>query len=128
MSTSDRLAQIQRAWRTDLKYRIPADTHGRELHETVADLLDEIEHLGDGEECDCDLDYDNDRAATEQEHADDIRQLEEAHADRLGEFAPALEELHQQAHGTTSLYMCPAEPCRGLYRLLPNARGSVLTR
>lgn len=85
----------------------------------MADLLDEIEeHEWDVEHvCEPDDPYaDFDSGVSWQEHAD-----------RMGEFAPAVEELHQQAHGPGSLYLCSAEPCRGLYKLLPNARGQVLS-
>lgn len=128
--TDERLEQIQRRWNCDLKYRQPADASAAELHEFVADLLDVIEeHEWDVEHvCEPDDPYaDFDSGVSLQEHDEEIARLEREHADRMGEFAPAVEELHRQAHGAGSLYMCTAEPCRGLYRFLPNARGRVLS-
>jgi hypothetical protein len=124
MTINERLEQIQRRWHCDVKYTRPADPAAVELHEFVADLLDEIENRewAEGDECDCDVYGD----LAECEHADEFRRLEQEHADRMGDLAPAIEELHRQAHGDSSLYMCSAEPCRGLYKLLPNARGQVL--
>lgn len=127
--TSDRLEQIQRRWNCDLKYRRPAEPVAAELHEFVADLLDEIEeHEWDVDHvCEPDDPYaDLDDGVSQQEHDEELARLEREHADRMGTLAPAVEELHRQAHGDSSLYMCSAEPCRRLYKLLPNARGQVL--
>lgn len=123
MTTSERLVQIQRVWRADLKYRIPADPQARELHEAVGDLLDEIDDIEDtlGE----DFGYDFD-GISEEDHVARIKDLEREHAERIGQFAPVIEDLHRQAHGDTSLFLCPSEPCRGVYRLLPNAQGRIL--
>lgn len=115
--TDERLEQIQRRWNCDLKYRRPADAGTAELHEFVADLLNVIE----------DHAWDTDHVCEPDDPDEELARLEQEHADRMGEFAPAVEDLHRQAHGARSLYMCTAEPCRGLYRFLPNARGQVLS-
>lgn len=128
MADNTRLGQIQRRWHCDMKYRRPADPIAAELHEFVGDLLDEIEeHEWDHEHvCEPDV-MTVEGDISWEEHDEELNRLEQEHADRMGELAPAVEALHRQAHGPGSLYMCTAEPCRGLYRLLPNARGVVLS-
>lgn len=128
----ERLEQIQRRWACDLRYRRPADPVTAELHEFVVDLLDVIEERewDDKHVCAPDDPYGLDDCndpdhMTQQDWDDEVRNLERQHIEEIGELAPALEELHMQAHGSGSLYLCTAEPCRGLYRLLPNARGQV---
>lgn len=131
---SDRLTQIRRLWISNVKYRVPGDPEVAELHQAVGDLLDEIDEI-QAEIADCGHDpYSLDTLGDLEDEVtdlkDELRRLEGAFDDeiagKLAEFAPALEELHRQAHGDGSLFMCPNEPCRGLYRLLPNARGRVL--
>jgi len=128
--TDERLEQIQRRWNCHVKYAQPADPAAAELHEFVANLLDVIEeHEWDTDHvCEPDDPYaDLDDGVSWQEHAEEMARLEQEHADRMGDLAPAVEDLHRQAHGSGSLYLCSAEPCRGLYKLLPNARGRVLS-
>lgn len=125
---NERVEQIRRQWASGLKYTRHTDPAAVELHEMVTDLLDEIEVLEDGEiACDHDLDLDYDHGdLTYAEHDEELARVEQAHAARIGDLAPAIEQLHNQAHGVGSLYMCSADPCRDLYRMLPNARGVIL--
>lgn len=121
---SDRLKQIRRQWDGGLKYRVPADGEAAELHAAVADLLEEVDELENATSSEIDL-WDD-----ECDHYEAIQEacteLEAKHTARLAEFGPVVEDLHRQAHGDGSLFTCPEEPCRGLYRLLPTARGRVL--
>jgi len=131
---SDRLKQIRRQWNGYVKYRVPRDPEVAELHQAVGDLLDEIDEI-QAEIADCG--HDPFELAQIEDLEDEVTDLkaeiskledafDEELVEKLAGFAPAFEELHRQAHGPGSLYLCPNEPCSGLYRLLPNERGRVL--
>lgn len=54
-------------------------------------------------------------------HLEEVTAERDGHRDRAAELATMVERLHAQAHGSgTAAYTCVLEPCRGLYRHLPN--------
>lgn len=111
-------------------------------HAFVAELLDEVERLRgacnttdftclSGEYCDGCQKRDQDEHAieferdtlrtTQAEHETELVEIEQEQGERAASLIEAVEQLHNQAHGTrVGMYMCPAEPCRGLCRHLPN--------
>lgn len=56
----------------------------------------------------------------------DLRGMISEAADRIDALTAAVEQLHNTAHPGISLALCPAAPCAGLHRYLPNARGVVV--
>ena len=131
--TDDRRAQLRRQWRTRLKYQrdFTAD-EATELRDLVGELLDEAESVqklkdqirwleDEVEKWEIAHELDTER----EELQATIDEMAKEQAERLAELAPALEDLHDQAHGG-SWRLCAEHPCRDLYRILPNALGRLI--
>lgn len=57
----------------------------------------------------------------------ELRDLVEQTIARADALTDAVEQLHTAAHPGVSLALCSAEPCSGLRRHIPNARGVLPT-
>jgi hypothetical protein len=57
---------------------------------------------------------------------DGLREWAGEAGDRIDVLTAAVEQLYDLVHPGGSLLVCVQEPCRGLHRWVPNARGTVL--